>query len=109
MKFMFNKLHLNRLFCCNHTCYCVYMVLGRQSYVIYRQRQVIARVIKVDPRCTYVVLFQAILRNWTRQFRSLLLVMNFAHGIRTRGSFDLESKALANNCDKTCIPVYLES
>ena len=21
-----HKLHLSRLFCCNHTCYCVYMV-----------------------------------------------------------------------------------
>ena len=26
-----HKLHLSRLFCCNHTCYCVYMVSVRSA------------------------------------------------------------------------------
>ena len=37
--------------------------------LIYRQRHVITHVIKVDPRCTSVVRFHGISRNWPRQFR----------------------------------------
>ena len=39
------------------------------TWFLWRQRHVIIRVIKVDPRCTSVVWFHGIPRNWPRQFR----------------------------------------
>ena len=45
----------NHLLCCNHTCYCVGMISVSQRHVMYRQRHLITRVIKVDPRCTSMV------------------------------------------------------
>ena len=45
--------------------------LWRHCHVISRHRHVFTRVIKVDPRCTSVVLFHRIYRNWQRHFRLL--------------------------------------
>ena len=50
-----HKLHCSRLFCCNHTCYCVTMVsvMSASRYITsasrYHPRY------EIDPRCTSVV------------------------------------------------------
>ena len=66
-----NKINFNynRLFCWNHTCYLVSMVsvTSASRYITSASRY--HRVIKVDPRCTSVVWFHGIPRNWPRQFR----------------------------------------
>ena len=46
------KLHLSRLFCCNHTFYCVHMVSVTSASRKKRQHHVITRVIKVDSDST---------------------------------------------------------
>ena len=49
-----HKLHLSRLFCCNHTCYCVNMVSVTSVSRYITQRHFIIRVVKVDPQFTSV-------------------------------------------------------
>ena len=61
-----HKLHLSRLFCCNHTCYCVNMVSVMSASRIQCQRHIITRFTKVDPRRTSVVRFYGISPNWLR-------------------------------------------
>ena len=64
-----HKLHLNRLFCCNHTCYCVNMVSVTSASRYIRSASRYHPRYQRDPWCTYVVWFHGILRNWPSQFR----------------------------------------
>ena len=57
----------NRLYCSNFTWYFVVVVMSALRYIKSASR--FTWVIKVDPRCTSVVWFHGISRNWPRQFR----------------------------------------
>ena len=59
----------NRLFCCNHTCNCVNMVSVTSATRYKASAPRYHRVIKLVPRCTTVVWFHGISRNWPWQFR----------------------------------------
>ena len=54
----------NRLFCCNHTCYCVNMI----SVTLTSHYIMSASLYHLCPRCTSVVWLHRISRNWPRLF-----------------------------------------